>query len=152
MSRHLISIALLSLITTVAWAEFSARQKEFIKEKDKDFAAVVQNTNEKCGIALKASIDWKSFQAEIDKYLDNKLGYHAMDSDYCPDVLFELRNAYCKDDDAKANVKRKVKTFVCKFGGKGKQKLVVRGGTVTYWVDWDVRASTYVRTQLGKSL
>jgi hypothetical protein len=136
----------------VAFADMSLRQKEFTKKQDEYFKKEVAPTDEKCGIKLNAKIDWQSFKAEIDKHLDGKDGHNYSFYGYCsspPSAMFSL----CDSEDGKAAIKKRIKSYTCKFGGEGKRKIELKGSNLTMWVDW--KASNYddfVKEYLGKTL
>ncbi len=143
-------LVILAGVVNPAAAEFSLREKQFIKQQEGYLADSVKKTNEKCGITLQASIDWASFQEEMNKQLDNKLGKSFYG--YCamvPDNMWSM----CSDADAKAAIQKKIKTYVCKFGGKGKRSIALQGSRVTFWVDWEApNNDAYIKAYLGKKL
>ncbi len=144
-------VSTLVLVAGPAGAEYSLREKQFMKQEDGYLAPHVKKANEKCGSSLNASIDWASFQGEVNKRLDGKL--HRSPSGYCalvPDNMWSM----CRDDaDAKAAIQKKVKTYVCKFGGKGKRNISLDGSTLTFWVDWEApNNDPYIKGYLGKKL
>lgn len=138
------------LASSLALGEFSLRQKQLMKWEDEVLAKAVEKSDEKCSMKLKATIDWKSFQAEVDKKLDGKLsrGFGS----YCsmvPDNLWSM----CTDADGKTSIQKKIKSYDCKFGGKDKRSISLKGGSLTFWVDWDAANNdNYIKGYLGKKL
>ena len=154
MKRNHHHLALLIGVVAVVWAGiaagFSLRQKKFMKQQDEYFKKEVDSANKKCAIALKAAIDWASFKGEMDKALDKKINYSFYG--YCSSPVSNLRGM-CDDADAKAEVKKKVKSYTCKFGGKGKRKMTLKGGKLTFWVDWEAaNADDFAKEFFGKNL
>ncbi len=134
----------------VAFADFSLRQKKYMKGQDEYFQRDVTSANTKCGIKLKATIDWNSFKDEVDKQLDGKINYSF--SGYCAEAVNTLFGM-CDDADSKAAIAKKIKVYTCKFGGKGKRKLDLKGNALTYWVDWEAANNgDFCKDYLGKKL
>jgi hypothetical protein len=136
----------------VAFADMSLRQKEFAKKQDEYFKKETDPTNEKCGTKIAAKIDWQSFKPEIDKQLDGKDGHNYSFYGYCSSpmgVMFSM----CEDADAKAAITKRIKSYTCKFGGKGKRKIELKGSSLTMWVDWEAsNYDDYIKDYLGKTL
>ena len=66
-------------------------------------------------------------------------------------VFSELDTICRSSESAKKRVQDKVKSLVCKFGGKGQGKLELKGGVITFILDWDLQ-SEFIPTQLKKQL
>jgi hypothetical protein len=136
----------------VAFADMSLRQKEFAKKQDEYFKKEVDLANEKCGIKLNAKIDWESFKGEVDKQLDGKDGYNYSFSGYC-DAPVGSMFGICDSEDGKAAIKKRIKSYTCKYGGEGKRKIELKGANLTMWVDWKAsNYDDYVKEYLGKTL
>jgi hypothetical protein len=134
----------------VALADFSLRQKKFMKGQDDYFQKEVASANTKCGMKLKASIDWNSFKAEVDKSLDGKINTSFYG--YCSEPLSSM-HGMCDDADSKGAIAKKVKSYTCRFGGKGKRKMDLKGGALTFWIDWDAANNgDFCKDFLGKKL
>ena len=156
MIRNLRRPLILALTTAaVAWgavalADFSLRQKKYMKAQDEYFQKDVDSANTKCGIKLKASIDWNSFKGEVDKQLDGKSNYSF--SGYCAEPVNTMFSM-CDDADSKAAISKKIKSYTCKFGGKGKRKIDLKGSGLVFWVDWEAANNgDFCKDYLGKKL
>jgi hypothetical protein len=140
---------------TVLWAgaalaEFSLAEKKIIKKQDESYKSESDSLNKACASTIKAAIDWESFKSELTASADGKLRKSFYG--YCAAPLSALRSL-CGDADAKQTVQKKVKQVTCKFGGKDKRKIDLKGGTVTYWVDWDSgNDADFCKAFLGKKL
>ena len=135
LKRVLVVGLCLSTVAGTAWA-LSMKEEAFIEQQDKYFKDNVDYYNKQCGGKLKATIDWKkSFLPEVKKKLAGKINYSFYG--YCSHALNSL--AYmCRDNPkAKARIQKKVKSYHCKFGGKGKRKMSIKGGKVTAAIDWE---------------
>jgi hypothetical protein len=135
---------------TIALADFSLRQKKYMKAQDEAFQKDVASANTKCGMKLKANIDWASFAGEVDKQLDGKLNYSF--SGYCAEPVNTMFSM-CDDADSKSAIAKKIKSYTCKFGGKGKRKIDLKGSGLTFWVDWEAANNgDFCKDFLGKKL
>jgi hypothetical protein len=136
----------------VAFADMSLRQKEFAKKQDEYFKKEADLANEKCGTKIAAKIDWQSFKAEIDKSLDGKHESSYSFSGYCDSPMGTMFSM-CDSEDGKAAIKKRIKSYTCKFGGEGKRKIELKGSNLTMWVDWKAaNYDDYVKEYLGKTL
>jgi hypothetical protein len=140
------------VIGGAAIAELSERQKEFAKAQDEYFKREVDSADAKCETKLDAKIDWESFKGEVDRRLDGKEGSHSFYG-YCAEPVGTLYSMCGGSERSKAAIKKKIKSYTCKFGGKGKRKAVLKGGALTYWVDWDAANNgDFMKAFLGKKL
>jgi hypothetical protein len=136
----------------VAFADMTLRQKEFAKKQDESFKKEVDLANEKCGTKIEGKIDWESFKGEIDKSLDGKHERSYSFSSYC-DAPVGAMFSMCDSEDAKAAIKKRIKSYTCKFGGKDKRKIELKGSSLTMWVDWEAaNYDDYAKEYLGKQL
>jgi hypothetical protein len=139
------------LTTSPAAADYSLREKKLMKWHEEVLAKSVKAANEKCGAKVKATIDWRSWRKEMNRILDGKVKRGI--GSYCqlvPDALWSMCNG---SKDAKKAIARKIRSYSCKFGGKGKRRIVLRGGTISFWVDWKAANNGYyIKQYLGKKL
>jgi hypothetical protein len=138
------------LAASPAAAKLTLRQKSFAKQQDRYFKRHVDATRKKCGVKIKAVIDWESFKKEIDKQLDKKqnVGF----SGFCAQplgVMWQL----CAVSEGKHAIQRRIKSYVCRFGGKGKFRVRLKGSTLMMWVDWKAtNIGQKIHKYLGKHL
>jgi len=108
----------------------SLKDKKWMSYEDGHLKEEVDSTDSRCGIKLKASIDWGSF-------VKNKPATEGFSvSGYCSHGLEALR-LLCDDEASKSEVAKKVKAYKCEFGGKGKRAAKFSGGTITTTVDFE---------------
>jgi hypothetical protein len=126
-----------------AWAA-SLKEKKIIKQENEDLDRYFKEAHDACGTSFKTTIDWTSFKGELAKAADGKLadknGVKLQSSSFSYFCAAPAPKAFvplCGDDDGKKAVKAKVKQYVCKFGGEGKSKAQLKGGTLTVWIDWN---------------
>jgi hypothetical protein len=137
------------LLATPARADYSLREKQYMKGEEKELAKAVKNTNEKCKMKLKAVIDWKSWRKEMNRILDGKRRSVYSYCQLVPDNMWSM----CSDKTAAGAIRKKIKTYVCKFGGKGKRNIKLTGSTLSFWVDWKApNNDPYIKKYLGKKL
>jgi hypothetical protein len=147
----LITGAALLVCAGVAFADMTVRQKEFAKAEDKDFNAQLASANEACEAKMTARIDWESFKAEIDRNLEGK-DKGKYNFGYCAEPLSRMR-WMCERPEGKAAIQKRIKSYTCKFGGKGKRKIDLKGSTLTMWVDWEAGLyPEFIDEFLGKKL
>ena len=125
---------------------FTVGQKKFIKQYDKYLQQEVATFERICGYKLDASIDWKSFQQEIQEHLDAASGNAKAlrKFTYCNDPVKQLYLLCRQDKDYKAAVRAKVKKYVCRYGGDAstaksaykKRRLTLSGGVLTMFFSW----------------
>jgi hypothetical protein len=152
-SRLAVVVGGVILISTgIAFADMTLRQREFAKAQDDYFKKEIDSANEKCETKFNAKIDWLSFKAEIDKALDGKHASSYSFYGYCSGPLGTMYSM-CDSADAKGAIQKRIKSYTCKFGGKGKRKIELKGSNLTMWVDWEAsNYDDYVKGYLGKVL
>ncbi len=125
---------LLAASFTTSAKGLSLGQRKFAKSQNQYFArSSVKPFKKKCGFEVEASIDWDSFQEQVQLKLDGKLNHSFYG--FCGaalDAMFSM----CGDEDSKNAIKNRIQVYTCKYGGKGKRKIELRGNTLTMWVDW----------------
>ena len=147
----LISTGAVLLLATPSFGEFSLRQKQLMEQENRYFNKEADRAAEQCKMKLAASIDWNSFKGEMDKRLDGKL--HKSFNGFCKVVLSYMAYGCRNDKNVRDVIPRKIKAYVCKFGGKGKRNISLKGSTLTFWVDWEApNNDPYIKTYLGKKL
>lgn len=134
-----------------ALAKLSLRQKKVAKQHDKYLKKSIVAANKDCGTKLKAIMDWETFKGEMEKQFEGKLNVAFYS--FCGEVLDTI-GAMCREDaDAKQAIAGTIKTIKCRFGGKGKRKLALKKGALTWTIDWKApNNGKYVRKFLGKKL
>jgi hypothetical protein len=138
----LVSFAL-AAVSAPLYAQTLA-QKQMMSRQDELFSSSVPDTNQACGTALKASIDWPSF-------LKAEIGSNSISS-FCAEPLNTMRGM-CSDATAKQAIAEKIKTNTCGFGGPGKRTLSFDNGNLRMDVDWDAaNYNDYIRAWLGDHL
>lgn len=113
---------------------FSVRESQFIKGQMKYFRrGNIRTYRRYCKRDLPTFIDWKSFRSQIQLRFQRKLFRSPYsDCDAPIATLYDLcRSGY------RRTVVRKIKRYVCKYGGRARVRL--RKGTLTYWVNWRKR-------------
>lgn len=137
--------------TVGAAAAFNLGQKKRIKEQEHYFNKNVVDANKQCNSNFAARIDWKSFEAELDKHIDGKI-QHSFHS-RCSTAVNALYSICQGDADAKPVVAAGVKKYTCKFGGPKKRKMTLSKGSLTMWIDWESKNDRdYALKFLRKSL
>jgi hypothetical protein len=137
----------------VALADLSPRQREFADREDGYFNQELATTNEKCGTKITAKIDWESFKEEIDKSLDGQHGTKYNFNSYCGKPLGEIWTLCEQDEKTKASIKKRIKSYTCKYGGKDRRKIALKGTSLTMWVDWEgYNYSDWIKAYLNKVL
>lgn len=136
----------------VAFAGMSLRQKEYAQSEEKDFNEHLAQANEACGSKITAKIDWESFKGEIDKVLDGHEDKKKINFGLCAEPIKQIR-WMCERPEAKGAVQKRIKSYSCKFGGKGKRKIGLKGSHLSLSVDWDIGLyDDYAKEYLGKVL
>lgn len=150
LTRLALTASALLVLASPARADYSLREKQYMKGEEKELAKAVTNTNTKCTMKLNAVIDWKSWRKEMNRILDGEVRRSVYS--YCqlvPDNMWSM----CSDKTAADAIRKKIKTFVCKFGGKGKRDIKLTGSTLSFWVDWEAANNDpYIKQYLGKKL
>ena len=124
---------------TLAQRLKTVREMKYFKRK-------IKSANYQCGSSIKASIDWKSFKGQLQLSIEGKIRYGY--NGYCGEVLDAIYG-FCNKPKMKKRVQKKLKRFVCRYGGRGKRRLKLRAGTLIYTVDWK---ATNNRTYIDKIL
>ena len=121
------------LVTPLMGRAETLAEKEKKAPQNKSLAENLQSTNESCGTAITASIDWASITpADLDQYGP---------AGYCDEAMAAIRGL-CGTDDGKAAVKGKIKKLVCTVGGAGKRAVALKDGTLRYTIDWKASNNT----------
>jgi len=143
--------AALLVSTGVAFAGLSLRQKELVKKEDADLTEKLAQANKACETKMTAKVDWDSFKGEIDKWLDGK-DKDKINFALCAEPINQVR-WLCERPEGKSAVQKRIVSFSCKFGGKGKRAIGLKGSNLSLSVDWDVGLyDDYVKEYLGKTL
>jgi hypothetical protein len=103
-------------------------RKEYEAEAEKYWADDVKATNDKCGTAITARIDWKSVSEDL--ILKDNLSIPG----YCGAALEGIRTT-CGDEIGKAAVKAGIKVVACNFGKAA--ALTLDKGTLGYTTSKD---------------
>lgn len=162
-STHVLGVTALTLtlscaLTTPAAAQLNLGQRKHAKQVEKRMAYnYLKEFKRHCGHALKLRIDWQSFRGELRKKLDGKL--HVSFAGFCGEPIHTMA-MLCRDDkDSKVSIAQRIHHYVCRFGGvrrskkKSTRAISLRGGTLTFFVDWKAaNNSTYVTKYLNKKL
>lgn len=123
---------------TLRDGDFSVRQAAFIKAEEAQIQRLYSaEADDKCGTKIAWSVDWKSFEGEINKRLskeDKTLLYAS-----CGVPLNRL--ASICGGDRKNKVKAKIKSYSCVYGGPKKQKMALKKGKLQYNVDFTAEDS-----------
>lgn len=128
--RQIVLLVVSVLMVSQSLFAESLKDKKWMSYEDEHLKEEVDATDTRCGFKLKASIDWGSF-------VKNKPATEGFSvSGYCSHGLEALR-LLCDDDASKAEVVKKVKSYKCEFGGKGKRAAKFAGGTITTVVDFE---------------
>lgn len=148
-SRFLCCAALVSLLPVSQSAAESLEDEEKWNNQNSYMDRYMNDARATCGIAegkWSYTFDKESFSkgagAEWSTYSPNGR---------CGAVWSELDTICRSSESGKKRVQEKVKSLVCKFGGKGKGKLELKGGVITFILDWDLQAD-FIPTQLKKQL
>jgi len=145
--------ALVFFSAGVAMADMTLRQREFAKGQDDYFKREIDSANDRCSTKFAAKIDWNSFKGEIDKHLDGKHASSYSFYGFCAEPLGTMAGMCGDSEDSKSSVKKRIKSYTCKFGGKGKRKIELKGSSLTMWVDWEAaNYGDYIKGYLGKVL
>jgi hypothetical protein len=133
----IIAISLALSSAALADDENLAQAKEDLALKE-----TATELKDKCGVTPKATIDWKSFPKDYGNYSV---------SGYCGSGLDAIRR-HCDGKAKKALIKKKLKSYTCKFGGKGKRGLTVKKGVVTFTLDFEAgNNDAFARKELLRS-
>jgi hypothetical protein len=124
----------------------SLAEKKYRKDQEAHFQEEnIKPMQDQCG-RIEVSIDWSKFKLEeieakgVSTYC------------YCSSAPDELRRL-CADADSKAEVVKKVKKVVCKYGGPGKRSISLKKGTLEWTIDWDAANNDdYIHQYLMKNL
>lgn len=141
--------ALVSLLPTATSRAESLEDEEKWNNQKSYMDRYMNDAREVCGIAegkWSYTFDKESFSkgpgAEWSTYSPNGR---------CGAVFDELGSICRSGESGKKRVQEKVKSLVCKFGGKGKEKLELKGGVITLTLDWD-SSGEFIGKQLKKQL
>lgn len=112
---------------------FTVRESLFIKKEMRYYKrGSIRSFRRYCKMNIPTPIDWRSFRSQIRLVFARKL--HRAPYSYCQKTFDTLRY-YCRKGYS-ARIRRKVKRYVCKFGGRGRSRVTLRRGTLTFYVDW----------------
>lgn len=148
MKRVLILFAVGILTTSLSGvaAGLTVGQTKFIKQYDQYLDREVETFEQICGYKLDASIDWQSFQQEVQKHLDAPTGKPKAlrKFTYCNEPVKQLSLLCRQDDDYKTVVRAKVERYVCRYGGDAstaeaaykQRKLTLSDGVLTMFFSW----------------
>ncbi|MEL6195852.1 MAG: hypothetical protein AAFZ38_09465 [Myxococcota bacterium] len=141
LSVCILSIVGIASIPAVAVAEdFSvtkARAEAELKEKAGEVATA-------CGAKVQTKVDWSK--------LTESVASNYSISSYCGNPLDALVDL-CAGAASKAYIKKKVKKLTCTFGGVGKRALNVKGGAMTFVLDFDAgNNEEFAKKELIKKL
>ena len=115
--------------------KFTIREMRYIKGQERYFySGRLKYFERACKTKIPARIDWMSFRKQIHRNFRKEIFKSPYSFCHPP---FATLASYCrKNSRFRARINRKVKRYVCKFGGKGRARVKLRRGTLTYWVDW----------------
>lgn len=109
----------------------------------------IKADREACGITDEKKWSFSFDKASFNSGEGAEWGSHSPNG-YCSAIFDELGSICRASESGKKRVLEKIKGVVCKFGGKGKQNIELKGGIITYTVDWDATATS--RTAALKKL
>lgn len=149
MKRFLCCAALVSLLPASTVCAESLEDEEKWNNQKSYMDRYMNESREVCGIAegkWSYTFDKESFA----KGEGAEWGSHSPNG-RCGAVFEELAAICRSGESGKKRVQEKVKSLTCKFGGKGKEKLELKGGAITLVLDWD-SSGEFIGKQLKKQL
>ena len=114
----------------------SLAENKVQKEQMESFQQYVNGVEEKCGVKVKATIDFSTFKGTERISISGFCGYG-----------LEQIASVCGDEEGKKAVAAKLKSYTCVYNEK-KRDVAMTGGTLKYTVDQNGTQDDFVKKYL----